>query len=211
LKAWERKEAGGDWKKLIGDVFCHNNAVLLVQSLETDPEYPSVDTRVRKFIDQTGLSRATYFNIKRELRSRDQLTPLERIEVPHRALRGTPPSEDDAEEIEHNDQPASDEGQGDRRRHASHGLPPWCEYSDDPNDYADYADYLADWWKRPQPPKSHESDAGDSGGQDELHGENSCWLRDEMRKAIEREDYERAAELRDEIRKNKEGKRTNDD
>jgi hypothetical protein len=208
LKAWERQQAGGNWKKLIADVFCHNNAALLVQALETDPECRVVDDRVRKFIDETGLSRATYFNIKRELRTNDQLNRPTRIDVPHRTLRGTPPHVDDIEDVEHEDRFASDGGQSNRSQPDTHGLPPWCEYSDDPNDYNDYTDYLADWWKRPQSPESVESYQD---GQ-QVHPEETVdWLRREMQKAIEREDYERAAELRDEIRKKEDEKRRDAD
>jgi len=195
LKAWERKEAGGDWMKLISDVFCHNNAMLLVQSLESDPDCPSVDDRVRKFVDQTGLSRATYFNIKRELRNDDQLNPLDRIDVPHRKVRGTPPCEEEIDDTE------TDSVTGSQGSHGQHGLPPWCEYSDSPGDYADNVDFVADWWKRPQP--SGQTDIGDDHQQD--HSKEADWLHREMKKAIKREDYERAAELRDMIRKQQDG------
>lgn len=189
LKAWERKEAGGDWKKLISDVLCYNNATLLVQSLESDPKCPAVDDRVCKFIGQTGLSRATYFNIKRELRNNDQLAPLTRIDVPHRKLRGSPPSEVDVDDLERNGTSEAHRESGDPQGRGQLGVPPWCGYSENPGDYADYADYLADWWKRPQPsePKQDPDEKDD-------------WLEREMKKAIEREDYERAAELRDIIR-----------
>ncbi len=197
LKTWERKEAGGDWKKLVSDVFCHNNATLLVQSLEGDPQCPAVDHRVRKFIDQTGLSRATYFNIKRELRNNDQLEPLARIDVPHRNLRGTPPTEQEVDDLETDGAAEAHGDNGDQGGRGHDGLPPWCEYSDNPGDYADYADYLADWWKHPQP--SEPTDIAEELKQD--LGEEADWLQREMKKAIEREDYERAAELRDMIRK----------
>ena len=198
LKAWERKEAGGDWKKLISDVFCHNNVTLLLQALESDPECPCVDDRVRKFIDQTGLSRATYFNVKRELRSNDQLKPLTRIDVRHRTLRGTPPCEEETDGLECDSDPESCGDRGNQRDHGHHGLPPWCEYSDNPGDYADYTDYLSDWWKRTQPSMPTDVDGEPQQGDAK---ENADWLHREMQKAIEREDYERAAELRDEIRK----------
>ena len=86
LKAWERQQAGGNWKKQIADVFCHNNTVLLVQALESDLDCGVVDDRVRTFIDPTGLSRATNFNIKRELKNNDQLTAPTRIDVHLKAV-----------------------------------------------------------------------------------------------------------------------------
>jgi hypothetical protein len=198
LKAWERQQAGGNWKKLIGDVFCHNNATLLVQALESDPDCGVVDDRVRKFIDQTGLSRATYFNIKRELKNNDQLASPMRIDVPRRTLRGTPPRVEDTEIGDHDVDSEIHGDPGTQRQLEEPALPPWCEYSDNPNDYADYADYLADWWKRPQPTEPLES-TNDPDGR--LSKKGSDWRHHEMRQAIEREDYERAAQLRDEIRR----------
>ena len=149
LKAWERKQAGGDWKKLITDVFCHSNAVLVVQALETDLDCEVVDDRVRKFIDQTGLSRATYFNIKRELKDNDQLKPLTKINVPQRTLRGTPPAEPDIEELERNTQIENLDESAGHATDRTHGLPPGCEYSDNPQDYGSFSDCAADWWKSP--------------------------------------------------------------
>lgn len=198
IKAWERKQAGGNWKKLISDVFCHKNAVLLVQTLEDDPDCRVVDDRLRKFIDQTALSRATYFNIKRELKDNGQLKPPTKIDVPQRTLRGTPPIEPDIEDLQFG---AQSEGRADsdgHRKPRTHDLPPWSEYSDDPGDYSDFADYQADWWKRPQPPEP------DDNPEEVLLYNPSDWLHREMEKAIEREDYERAAELRDEIRQQQE-------
>ena len=93
IKAWERKQAGGDWKKLIQDVFCHDNATKLVQILEGDAECNNVDDRVGKFIAQSGMSRATYFNLKRKFRDNEQLQAREKLHVPRRILRGTPPEE----------------------------------------------------------------------------------------------------------------------
>jgi hypothetical protein len=199
LKAWERKQAGGDWQKLIGDVFCHNNGVLLVQALELDQECSTVDDRVRKFIEQTGLSRATYFNIKRELRENDQLTTPSKLDVPHKTLHAAPPSLDDLDD-ELEDECA--DGDADRARPKASA--PWCDYSDDPNDYANYVDYLADWWKRPQESERSEM------AEENVFDTDIDRLRHELSKAIEREDYERAAELRDELRKLEDDQDTNE-
>jgi hypothetical protein len=198
LKAWERKEAGGDWQKLIADVFCHNNGALLLQALESDPDCATVDDRVQKFIEQTGLSRATYFNIKRGLRNSDQLQPPGKLEVPRKVLHASPPSLDDlTDEAEH------DVIDGDPNGPRSQATAPWCGYSDDPNDYANYADYLADWWKRPQSAEDSERTA------EETFANDIDRLRHELRKAIEREDYESAADLRDEIQKLNDSQDTN--
>jgi hypothetical protein len=199
LKAWERKQAGGDWQKLIGDVFCHNNGVLLVQALELDQECSTVDDRVRKFIEQTGLSRATYFNIKRELRENHQLTTPSKLDVPHKTLHATPPSLDDLD-----DELEDECADGDADRASPKASAPWCDYSDDPNDYANYADYLADWWKRPQESERSET------AEENVFDNDIDRLRHELSKAIEREDYERAAELRDELRKLEEDQDANE-
>jgi hypothetical protein len=103
--------------------------------------------------------------------------------------------------VEHENQSESDLLEGNQRKRGRHGPPPECEYSDDPNAYANYEDYAANWWKRPQPPEPLETDEDDTSDRDDISGDNGAWLRREMQKAIDREDYERAAELRDEIRK----------
>jgi hypothetical protein len=88
--------------------------------------------------------------------------------------------------------------------------PTWCQFSNDPADYSTYSDYLEDWWKRPGP----QSDEGHGPfgpapavpvdfGSDDI-----APLRRELRDAIRREDYERAAELRDEIQRRESQDRT---
>lgn len=91
LKVWERKKAGGDWRKLVEERFCHDTAMLLVQKLET--KYKNVEERAKEFIKQTGLCRATYFNYKKQLESDDQIREIKRQDVPTTELRGSPPPE----------------------------------------------------------------------------------------------------------------------
>jgi hypothetical protein len=179
LKAWERKRAKGNWKKLIEEQFCHDKAKLLVQGLEVDPDCKTVEQRVAKFVEQTSLSRATYFNLKRSLKNDDQLMPLYRIAVPQRNLRATPPNDgldDIPDAADQNEVPASENAN-------------WDSVASDPEEYDP-----ADWWKKPW--QTNDGQLPDS---DEfIDGQNqSTWLLREMKKAIDREDYERAAEFRD--------------
>ena len=178
IKAWERRQAQGDWAKMIEESYCHGKAKLLVQELEVDRQQETVERRVAEFIARTSLSRATYFNLKRELKKDDQLTPLDRIDVPDRQLRGTPPDlEDESEDL----------------------APEW-ETDNDQDGAIDAHSDPADWWRLPKPTDAESSEEGTRGDED-----NRDWLHRELGKAIEREDYERAAELRDAIRRMEEG------
>jgi hypothetical protein len=200
-KAWERKQAGGDWKELIAEAYCRDGTIRFVQALETDPTCPTVEDKVRKFIDYTQRSRATYFNIKRELLESNQLQAFEKLEPPRRQLQGTPPLEPDLEEevarAKEEDEPPDDH-QAEGPKDAD-SLPSWCQSSDNPQDYHNFADYQADWWKRPRPPEDDEEPRR----QPEAPRSDSILdrLRREMQEAIDREAYERAAELRDQIRR----------
>ncbi len=51
--------AGGDWKKLIDTVYCHDATMRLVKELE-GKNCPKMD-KVRQFIKETGMSAATYY------------------------------------------------------------------------------------------------------------------------------------------------------
>jgi len=98
IKCWERKQAGGDWRKLIEEAYCRDSNFRIVQAFEVDPAFKTVEDRVRRFIEQTGACRATYFNIKRELTENDRLTAFKKLDVPVRELRGEPPAEPNLEE-----------------------------------------------------------------------------------------------------------------
>jgi hypothetical protein len=65
VKAWERKKAGGDWRRLIEETYCRDSAMRVVQALEVDASCLTVEDRVKKFSELTGACRATYFNLKR--------------------------------------------------------------------------------------------------------------------------------------------------
>lgn len=178
VKAWERKQANGDWATMIEQSFCHDKAKLLVQELEVDPQQETVEQRVAEFVARTSFSRASYFNFKRALKKDDQLTPLDRIDVPDRQLRGTPPNlEDESEDL----------------------APEW-ETADDQDGTIDGHRDPADWWKLPIPTDAESLEKGTRGDEDRRD-----WLHRELVRAIEREDYERAAELRDAIRRMEEG------
>lgn len=199
LKACERKNAGGDWRRLIDGRFCHKANTLVVQSLEVDPQCKTVDDRVRKFIEQTGCCRATYFNLKADLRDNDQLRPLEELSVPHRTLRNSPPIDEEFDPVDDEADAKADSPEdtsGDRlgAQQVGHRS---SDYSDD--DDVDAEEDPADWWKNAHKDGPVEQDKpGNLEEQD--CGRDACsWLRRAMKEAIEREDYERAAELRDEI------------
>jgi len=93
-KAWERKKAGGDWKKLIEQKHCRDAALMTVQALETDHACRTGKDRERRFIETTGMSRATYYNYKRELDANGQLQ-FDPTEVTGLEPKGTPPEEVD--------------------------------------------------------------------------------------------------------------------
>lgn len=158
-------------------------AKLLVHALEADPSCATIKQRVAKFIAQTSLCRATYFNLKRELKSNDQLIQLDRIDVPKRRLYGTPPNDflDDFLDSDPEPDVASPES-------SSGDLVEWDDEQepDDP----------ADWWKKPRPNNKVDFSERDVRIDDEY-----SWLRREMEKAIKQENYKRAAEFRDLIKR----------
>jgi hypothetical protein len=93
-RAWERKRAGGDWKKLIDTVYCRDATLRLVKELEAK-NCPKMD-KVKEFCRKTGMSAATYYLYRKQLEEDDQLrTPP----VPPKIqLTGKPPEEVDIEE-----------------------------------------------------------------------------------------------------------------
>ena len=195
IKAWERKKAGGDWRRMIDENFCHATTHRIVQELEENLTYPTVEDRVVKFVELTGCCRATYFNIKRELSDNEQLIRIRSSELPRGFVRGKPPADEDF---------SGDDGGGAGVTRQTggfdpeqHGLPPWYDYSNNPDDYSDHSDFVADWWKRPKP----EENAIDEEPARNFGGDNYSSLLREMQKAVDCEDYERAREFRDEIRR----------
>jgi len=85
LKAWERKQAGGDWRKLVEGARCHDDSLRIVQKLEADASCKTVEDRVKKFIEQTSACRATYFNMKAKLKDSGWLDISKDVPVPNRA------------------------------------------------------------------------------------------------------------------------------
>jgi len=90
-------QAGGNWQKLIEEAYCRDGALRFVQALEVDASCPTVEERVKKFVEYTSLCRATYFNLKRHLKEMDQLQSFERINVSTRQLSGQAPIEPNVE------------------------------------------------------------------------------------------------------------------
>ena len=83
LAAWELKQAGLDWRRLLLSR-CLSGRALLVAQLQADPHYRSEAERVQAFQAAGGGSRATYFNWSRKLQGRK--TP------PDLGLRSPPPA-----------------------------------------------------------------------------------------------------------------------
>jgi hypothetical protein len=177
-----------------------------VQALEADPSCKSVENRVKKFIEYTGACRATYFNLKRELKDSNQLDAFEKVEVPNRQLHGQPPTEPNVEA-----EVARAKEEDEARKHksddnpsttgpANGALPSGQQYSNDPNDYNSFSDYVDDWWKRPRPSEEDEEQQTEPRAED-FGTDAEAPLRRELKEAIEREDYKRASQLRDAIRR----------
>jgi hypothetical protein len=94
LRAWERLCAGGDWKKLIDTVYCHDATLRLVKELE-GKNCPKMD-KVKQFTRDTGMSAATYYIYRAQLDKDDQLkAPPERPKI---RLTGKAPEEVDIDE-----------------------------------------------------------------------------------------------------------------
>ena len=96
--AQERRKAGQDWERLIEERYCQlEHQSVVVQRLEQDPAFTTVEQRAAEFMWQTGRSRATYFNVKRRLREAGLLPPTpshrrqpQRRILPRGALRRRP-------------------------------------------------------------------------------------------------------------------------
>jgi hypothetical protein len=93
VKAVERK-AKGDWQEFIARRYFTQTGEQWLLVLESDPKYTSVDERVAEFTRRTGLSRSTYFNLKRTLKADGQLGLHN---VPRFTLAGRPPEVPDLE------------------------------------------------------------------------------------------------------------------
>lgn len=94
LRAWERMRAGGDWKKLVDTVYCHDATMRLVKELE-GKSCPKMD-KVRQFVKETGMSAATYYIYRRQLEKDGQLEKSP--EPPQIRLTGKAPEEVDIDE-----------------------------------------------------------------------------------------------------------------
>ncbi len=63
----QKKCAGHDWKRYFFDRFCHGSVLQVVQQLENDSAYKSVEERAKEFIRRGLGCRRSYFNYKDEL------------------------------------------------------------------------------------------------------------------------------------------------
>lgn len=93
IKAYERKSKG-DWQEFLARRYFVQSGEQWLLAVETNPTYKSADERVAAFVKQTGLSRSTYFNLKKSLKANGQLAPLD---VPKFTLIGKPPETPDLE------------------------------------------------------------------------------------------------------------------
>lgn len=110
LRAWERMRAGGDWKKLIDTVYCHDATMRLVKDLQTKSG-PKMN-KVKQFIKETGMSAATYYIYRAQLESDGQLG--EPPSPPKIRLSGKAPEEVDIdEEIRHAEAEAEEDEESD--------------------------------------------------------------------------------------------------
>jgi hypothetical protein len=92
----QKKRAGHDWHRYFLDRFCHNSVLQVVQQLENDGSYETVEAKANEFVRWGFGCRRTYFNYKEELTASGQL----RIEpVRPIAVQGTPPETFDREEL----------------------------------------------------------------------------------------------------------------
>lgn len=90
----QKKRAGHDWRNYFFDRFCHGSVLQVVQQLENDDAYNTVEERVHEFIRRGLGCRRTYFSFKDELLAAGQLVlePVKPI-----AVKGAPPDMFDRE------------------------------------------------------------------------------------------------------------------
>ena len=95
LKAWERMRAGGNWKKLIDTVYCHDATMRLVKEL--DVKSCKKMEKVKQFVRETDMSAATYYLYRAQLEKDNQLTNSPK--PPKIRLTNKAPEEVDIDEI----------------------------------------------------------------------------------------------------------------
>jgi hypothetical protein len=93
-KAYERKKAGSDWKKWIDTVCCHDATMRLVKDLES--KNCKKMEKVKRFMEETGMSRSTYYLYREQLEKDGQLTNSPK--PPKIRLTGKPPEKVDLDE-----------------------------------------------------------------------------------------------------------------
>lgn len=92
ITARELKEAGMDWKRYL-ETKCIDTSRQLVQNLQTDSSCRTEGDRINKFVQITGLKRATYFNYKKALVSNQQMVKIPKQErlPPNLKVKGIAP------------------------------------------------------------------------------------------------------------------------
>jgi len=69
----QKKSAGHNWREYFFDRFCHDNVLQVVQKLENDFSFATVEERVEDFVRRGLGCRRSYFNYKDELATNGQL------------------------------------------------------------------------------------------------------------------------------------------
>jgi hypothetical protein len=93
VKAYERRQKG-DWRKFLENRYFSQETEKWVVSIENDARFRTAEQKVAEFEGRTGLKRATYFNVKKQLKKDGQ---LKAIQVPVYTLNARPPEVPDLE------------------------------------------------------------------------------------------------------------------
>ena len=93
VKAMERKLAGGDWREFILH-HCHGTDVQVIQEILNDHAFATDKDRVVAVKEKLGISRATYYRIKKELHENDQAHPIQPYDLEKTKLTAPPPEPD---------------------------------------------------------------------------------------------------------------------
>jgi hypothetical protein len=93
VRAYERRQKG-DWQEFLERRYFSQEANRWVVSIENDARFRTAAQKEAEFQRRTGLSRATYYNVKRQLKKHGQ---LDAIRVPTFTLNARPPEAPDLE------------------------------------------------------------------------------------------------------------------
>ena len=62
-----RRAGFEDWRQIVLQMMLPDRLTAIVAGLQVDPRFETDRERVRRFIESTGMSRPTYYRIKRRL------------------------------------------------------------------------------------------------------------------------------------------------